>query len=103
MGKRMALFLKIDTTGCLEKSEFVERIAASDQVQIVDSTEPTEGSSSSSSMFDYATAPGHSDMAEVLKPLHVLLQTRMQVALGVARPLRSGFAASVQRTPVVDT
>lgn len=53
--KRLAIFLKIDTKGCLEKSEFVERIAASSQVQIVSSGD-AEGVSSTSSLFDYANS-----------------------------------------------
>jgi len=55
--RRFAQFLKLDVTGCLEKSEFVERIAASDQVEILDPREATQDASSCS-LFDYAsTAP----------------------------------------------
>lgn len=54
--KRLAQFLKIDTKGCLEKSEFVERIAASSQVQIVESHEATDAAAASSSIFDYAVS-----------------------------------------------
>jgi hypothetical protein len=55
--RRLAEFLKIDITGCLEKGEFVERIASSSQVEIVDgAAEGNASSTSSTHLFDYASA-----------------------------------------------
>jgi len=66
--RRLALFLNIDSKGCLEKSEFVECIAASDQVQIVEGQEEGDVSSSSPSLFDYASASSGSGMARAPPP-----------------------------------
>jgi len=57
--KRLALFLKIDVSGCLEKSELVACITASSQVEMVESSDNVT-SSSSLGLFDYATAPTRS-------------------------------------------
>jgi len=49
---RLANFIGVDVRGCLEKSELVERIAASSQVQII----PTEGMDASASSQDASAA-----------------------------------------------
>jgi len=49
---RLANFIGVDVKGCLEKSELVERIASSSQVQII----PTEGMEASASSRDASAA-----------------------------------------------
>lgn len=52
--RRLAVFLKIDVRGCLEKSEFLECIAASDQVEMLKAQEGAGSSQSSGHLFGYA-------------------------------------------------
>merc|ERR1712054_167441 len=49
--RRLALFLKKDVSGCLEKSELVACITASSQVEMVESA---DDAAPSSGLFDYA-------------------------------------------------
>lgn len=95
--KRLALFLKIDTKGCLEKSEFVERIAASSQVQIV---EAADGATTTSSIFDYAmTGNGDVDMTSPIGEASGSMSRDLASAAG------SGAMSSEQppaRSPFLD-
>lgn len=99
--RRLAIFLKIDVSGCLEKSELVACIMASNQVEMVESADDAK---SSSGLFDYACGPASSSASGVAS--EDPQQSRMVGAEGVSslpeareKRCRTDVAETVDASP----